>query len=420
VEAGFVAANAPSKDWPLSAEKPGPLFLKAAPGRKLDQRGFIAKLSAFGRLKRGRRCMDVKQGEQRQEGIRGAVWLIAAGVIVAGLYFLREPLIQFALALILWLAIDGLTEAAHKRFSALPRWGWTALFLLGVLGLLALLVWGIAANISQMAGNAGNYQARLDGVTAQIYSALRLPGAAPTIADLVRSADPRAFVGGVADGLQSLTSNLIFILIFLAFLFPAASRMPAKLDRIFTDEKARAQAREVLLSIRESMQKYLWVQTVLSAIITVLSYITLRLIGLEQALFWSFLIFFLNYIPTIGSVVAVALPTAFALVQFNTLTPILLVAAGLHTWQFTIGNLVQPRMTGQSLNLSAVVVLLALALWGAIWGVAGAFLAAPLTVMLMIVLAQFRSTRWIAILLSENGKPVFHHAAADKLSNARK
>jgi predicted PurR-regulated permease PerM len=62
-------------------------------------------------------------------------------------------------------------------------------------------------------------------------------------------------------------------------------------------------------------------------------------------------------------------------------------------------------MTGDSLNLSAVVVLLALAIWGAIWGIAGAFLAAPLTVMLMIVLAQFPSTRWIAILLSADGKP---------------
>ena len=79
-----------------------------------------------------------------------------------------------------------------------------------------------------------------------------------------------------------------------------------------------------------------------------------------------------------------------------------------------IGNFVQPRMTGESLNLSAVVVLLALSIWGLIWGIVGAFLAAPLTVMIMIVLAQFPSTRWIAILLSADGKPVPHAPRSDK------
>src|SRR5262249_47633220 len=150
-------------------------------------------------------------------------------------------------------------------------------------------------------------------------------------------------------------------------------------------------------SINHSMGQYLWVQTVASAITTLLTYISLRIVGLDNALFWSFLIFFLNYIPTVGSIVAVVLPTAFALVQFQTLGPIAGVAAGVGVWQFVIGNFLMPRMTGESLNLSAVVVLLALAIWGAIWGIPGAFLASPITVMLMIVLAQFPSTHWIAI-----------------------
>jgi predicted PurR-regulated permease PerM len=99
------------------------------------------------------------------------------------------------------------------------------------------------------------------------------------------------------------------------------------------------------------------------------------------------------------------LTTAVALVQFPTLGPVVAVFAGVGAWQFIIGNFLQPRMTGESLNLSAVVVLLALAIWGTVWGIVGAFLAAPMTVMLMIVLAQFPSTRWIAILLSADGNP---------------
>ena len=166
--------------------------------------------------------------------------------------------------------------------------------------------------------------------------------------------------------------------------------------------------------IRVSMERYLWVQTVISVIITLLTYITLTLVGVQNALFWSFVIFFLNYIPTIGSIVATILVAAAALVQFDSIGPIIAASVGVGAWQFLVGNFIQPRMTGESLNLSAVVVLLALAIWGTIWGIAGAFLAAPLTVMLMIVLAQFESTRWIAILLSADGKPIPENGALNK------
>src|SRR5262249_16178916 len=140
------------------------------------------------------------------------------------------------------------------------------------------------------------------------------------------------------------------------------------------------------------------------------------LLGLENAVFWSFLIFFLNYIPTIGSVIAVALPTLFALLQRTDLGWVAAVAVGIGFWQFAIGNFGQPRMTGQSLNLSAVFLCLTLAVWGTVWGVTGAFLAAPLTVMLMIVCAQFPSTRWIAILLSANARPTLLDSAPARTS----
>ena len=130
------------------------------------------------------------------------------------------------------------------------------------------------------------------------------------------------------------------------------------------------------------------------------------LLGLDNALFWAFVIFLLNYVPTVGSIVATVLPTLFALVQFDSYWMPLAVFAGVGFWQFAIGNFLQPRMQGQSLNLSILVVLLSLSIWGAIWGIAGMFLAAPLTVMVMIVLSQFPTTYPIAVILSANGRPV--------------
>src|SRR5690606_9620482 len=81
------------------------------------------------------------------------------------------------------------------------------------------------------------------------------------------------------------------------------------------------------------------------------------------------------------------------------------VLGGVAVWQSLLGNIAQPRMQGQSMNLSALVVLLSLALWGSLWGLVGMFLSAPLTVMAMIILAQFPSARWIAVLLSAEGRP---------------
>lgn len=349
-----------------------------------------------------------------QSAERAALWIIATGIIVAGLFFLREPLTQFALALILWLAIDGLADMLDRRIPFVPRFLSLPIALVLILGLVALVGFVVVRNIAAIVADGGAYETRLNEILAQAQAALGVAGPAPTVENLLARLDPGQVAADLAAGLQSFASDTIFILIYLGFLFPAAGVMSEKLDRIFPAAEQREGARDVIARIRISMERYLLTQTVISVIITGLTFITLQIIGLQNALFWSFVIFFLNYIPTIGSILAAVLTTAVALVQFPTLGPVVAVAVGVSIWQFVIGNFLQPRMTGESLNLSAVVVLLALAIWGAIWGIAGAFLAAPLTVMLMIVLAQFESTRWIAILLSADGKPTPHEAHVQK------
>jgi predicted PurR-regulated permease PerM len=337
--------------------------------------------------------------------VRAAIWVIATGVIAAILYLLGGALTPFALALILWLAIDSLAEQLDKRIPYTPRWLALPIALVLVLGMVALISWVVVANLGAMAGDIPAYQARLDQLIAQIYAILHVPGVPPTLTNLLARVDTARMAADSANGLRNIASNVAFILIYLAFLFPAGAVMPRKLNAIFGRTEARAAARDVIQRIRHSMERYLWVQTVVSLIITALTYVTLVALGLENAVFWAFLIFFLNFIPTIGSVIAVVLTTLVALVQFPAPAQALGVFVGVSMWQFLVGNFIQPRLTSDSLNLSAVVMLLALSIWSAIWGLAGAFLAAPLTVMLMIVLAQFPGTRWIAILLSADGKP---------------
>lgn len=343
-----------------------------------------------------------------------ALWIIATGVIAAGLYVFRDWLTQFALALILWLAIDGLARWLDDHVPNTPRWLALPIALVLVLTLVAVVGLVVTRNVADIAGRLAGQGARLSEMVAQIYQAVGLTGPPPTLDSLLGRADPAALLSTIGAAVQRVIGDAVFILIYLGFLFPAAAQFPKKMDIIIRKREARERARLVLTEIRSSMEKYLWVQTVMSLVITALTLATLLIIGMPNALFWAFLIFFLNYIPTIGSLIAVVLTTLAAVVEFGAVGPVAAVAAGVGFWQFAIGNFLQPRFTGDSLNLSAVVVLLALALWGGLWGIAGAFLAAPITVGLMIVLAQNEATRPLAVLLSADGKPkIFQRSIPD-------
>ncbi|HEY2482523.1 MAG TPA: AI-2E family transporter, partial [Caulobacteraceae bacterium] len=122
--------------------------------------------------------------------------------------------------------------------------------------------------------------------------------------------------------------------------------------------------------------------------------------------FWAFLVFILNYVPILGAVAAIALPALFALLQYGDWSHSLTILGGLFAITFVVGNIFLPRMQGHSLNMDPLIVMLSLAFWGTIWGLPGAFLSTPLTVLTMVILSQFEGSRWIAILLSGDGDPL--------------
>jgi len=136
----------------------------------------------------------------------------------------------------------------------------------------------------------------------------------------------------------------------------------------------------------------------------VLSYIFMKVVGVDFAEFWAVLIFLLNFIPTIGSIVATIFPSLITLVQFESYTPFFVVLGGVTAIQVCVGNILEPRLMGNSLNLSPLVILLNLSLWGLIWGIPGMFLCVPFLVISAIVFSHVPQTRSIAILLSRDGQ----------------
>ncbi len=335
--------------------------------------------------------------------------LVTLAVVAGGaaLYWLRDILTPLAMAIFLLIMIDGVKRFIEQR-TTLPRHlagvAALALVVIAFLGAIAFMVNGAAGFFTDASGVSRNIGPRIDAI---IADGARLFGVAtpPTAQELIGGLDIRGTLTSLAFQMQGVVSGAFFVMVYLGFLLAAQAGFRRKLVSLFPNRDARSEASEVFERVRSGVEGYLWVQTVTGAIICAAAWILMRLIGLQNAEFWTFVIFVVGFIPVLGGAVAGLAPPLFALVQFPTYWPALILLIGLQVILFVVGNMVQPRMQGDNQNIDPVAVLLALALWGKLWGVVGMFLSTPLAVMAMAILAEFKGSMWIAILLSGDGKP---------------
>jgi AI-2 transport protein TqsA len=335
---------------------------------------------------------------------RAAVVILAVVAVGAVLFWLHDIFTPLALAIFLAVMIDGLARVIRNRVPKLSKRA-----AVPVAVVVAILLFGgaavvIADNATDFALRLVEYTPRLNGLIARVAGivGVEIP---PTIDQLFRQLNPSRYLGELAKGLQSFASDAVFVLIYLGFILASRSGFERKLVNLFPNRTRRQEAMEAFVRIRDGVEQYLWVQTVTGLIIAVGSLIAMLSVGLDNAVFWAFVIFIASYIPIIGGVVGVAAPPVFALLQFESYWPAVILAGVLQAIQFVVGNVVLPRMQSRSLNMDPVVVLLSLAFWGAIWGMPGMFLSTPLTVMAMVILAQFEGARWLALILSADGEP---------------
>jgi len=326
---------------------------------------------------------------------------IAAGTV---LYLLADILTPLALALFLAVMIDGFARVLEARVSWISKRFATPLAIVLSVAIFGGAAFFIADNAASFAGQLVAYTPKLNGLIARLAGLVGVE-APPSVTQLFQQLNPASYLGQIARGLQSFLSTAAFVLVYLGFILASRRGWERKVIHLFARREQRQDATAGFLRIRDGVEQYLWVQTVTGLMIAVASWIAMAVVGLDNALFWAILIFFASYIPVVGGVVAVAAPPLFALVQFDTLWQAIALFVVLQAITTFVGNVILPRMQGQSLNIDPIVLLLALAFWSVIWGLTGAFLSTPLTTVMMVILAQFTGTRWIAVLLSENGDP---------------
>ncbi|AQQ10281.1 Transport of quorum-sensing signal protein [Sedimentisphaera cyanobacteriorum] len=201
----------------------------------------------------------------------------------------------------------------------------------------------------------------------------------------IRSYIPR-IVSGTFGTIMSFLSKFTLVSIFVMFLL--IGRNPYVIQK------------GIYAEIDHQVRKYLIIKTIMSILTGILVWAILSAFNLKLAVVFGTLAFLLNYIPSLGSIIASILPVPVVLAQFSNPWMAAAVIASPAVVEFTIGNVIEPRILGKGLNLHPVTVLFSLTFWGLLWGVPGMFLAAPITAIIRIILMQFETLRPAGMLLA--------------------
>jgi predicted PurR-regulated permease PerM len=344
-------------------------------------------------------------GGRGLRGLQAAGWMVVVAISFVLIRVGKDLFVPLVIALIgvyLIKVLERWIGYAKIRGRGLPPPAALAVAFLAVIALSFVLFTIIADNAARVAEFAPRYQSRLLAIQGDIFLAIGFEQP-PAIREFLGGLDLPGAVALVATNLATLLRNAVLILILGVFLLLESRFIPAKIAALFPGEEHRARVQGILKRVDRDIQTYFGVKTAVSLLTAVLSYAVMKYIALDFAAFWALLVFILNFIPTIGSIFATILPGLLAVVQFEEWGPVVILVVGITIIQQVLGNLVEPNLMGITLNLSPLVVVMSLILWGMLWGVVGMFLCVPITVILLIILANFPGTNWIAILLSKDG-----------------
>ena len=339
------------------------------------------------------------------KGLRFAITLLTVFLLFFLLKLGKDLLIPFVYALFAWYLVNILTYAFHSikvRGIRIPNAICFLLSVATILGIGSLVFQIISSNISNIASGSMVYREKVSSIVSRMFVLADFPEP-ESLSALLKDLDLSKLMSEVAVGLTSIAGSAGLILIYLIFLFLEQKSFSNKLTALTQGPQQEQDFLRIVRKIQSDIRLYLGIKTFTSALTGILSYSIMSALGLEFASFWALLIFLLNYIPSIGSILATIFPSLLALMQFNLTAHFFGVAIGVSLLQFLIGNILEPRLMGNSLNLSPLVILFSLTFWGSIWGIPGAFLCVPIMVILMIVLSHFKTTQPIAIMMSRDG-----------------
>ena len=332
-------------------------------------------------------------------------FFIAVISIVVILIYGQELLIPFIFALLLWFIVRQCKKQLDKIAfikKYIPSGIKTVLVSVFLFGILSLAANILTENINDIAQSYYKYESNIDKLINTLNTTLDI-NIMDKVEAQVQDFDFGSILGSILNSITDILGSAFMILLYTIFVFLEESNFKNKIHLLFKEEEKYEAFNGILTRIERSVAKYLGLKTFVSFITSFLSFIVLQIIGVDSPVFWSFLILILNFIPNVGSLAATVFPAIYCLLQFGGYEEALIVLALVGSIQGLVGNFIEPKIMGNSMNISALVTILSLTLWGAIWGITGMILSVPITMIMILIFSQFDSTRGVAILLSEKG-----------------
>ena len=352
------------------------------------------------------------QREQQQPrrgdiALRTLVMGAAVIIIIAGLKLAAGILLPILVAA--FLAVISIPPINWLARHHIPRWAATLIVFTGVLAGLGGVSLFVGSSVADFASSLDIYEASLKEQFAGVLTWVETQPAAEqlnidistdALLEKLDAGKAMALVGDAVGAVTSMASNTLFVLITVIFILAEAAGYRDKLQVAFGSTSADLGQYQGVL---DDLQVYLAVKTQVSLVTGVLAGVGCWILGIDYALLWGLVAFLLNYVPTLGSIIAAIPAVLLALVQFGW-ERALIIAVIYVAINMVMGSVLEPRMMGKRLGLSPLVVVLSLVFWGFVWGPVGMVLCVPLTMLVKILLQNSPELRWIAVFLGSSAE----------------
>jgi AI-2 transport protein TqsA len=338
--------------------------------------------------------------------LKVAAVLFILGVSVFALKTLQAILLPFFIAIIIAFIFEPFFELLKKK--RVPSFLAIVIVILCIVVIANVVSVFILTSIGPFTAGIPKYQDKFNSLLLYATDNLKNYGIdaialreSMNLKNIIQDSSVQNWITSLFTSIATIFGDFVLILIYVIFILSELGSLKRRVLRAFSEERARSIAKtmgDIFLDVR----RYIVGKTVINLLHAILIGIILWLFDVDFYIVWAFLSFLMHYIPTIGSMIATILPFMTALVQFDSFATAIVILIILIVLANVVGNIIEPQILGDKLDLSPILLLLSLIMWGYVWGVMGMILSIPIMSMIKIVLMNFESTRPVAILMSYN------------------
>ena len=333
-------------------------------------------------------------------------WIIILSSFTFCLVYFQNILKPFVLAMVFWYMIAEFRDLLGRisvKNRRLPRWIRTTIAFLVLFVMIEVITEILISNTEQIINKIPGYHLVEGNYIDELAKSLGISDLKNLIKQQIGSIDVPGLLTNLLNSFTSMVGDIIMIIIYIIFLLIEESGIQNKMQAIFNTQGEYHNVVMIFKRITKDINKYITLKTLISLLAAVLCYVVMLFFKLDFPFLWAFIIFILNFIPYVGSIISTLLPATYAIFQFSSFMSFVWVFLALESVHIVVGNYIEPKFTGKSLNLSPLVVVISLTFWGFIWGIPGMLLSVPIMSIITIILAQFPNTKFLAVLLSETG-----------------